>query len=306
MTDTPDEIIHRQHQVEMNETTNITDILVDIPDEHLEVLVEKYIDNRYISCIRSLVRNGRRLRKAGCFFVTFASTRNCWQKDGTFFALMEFPRKYQVAIFTLDDSAKNVYEGLMNTRRIDFRKRLHFDVIPSNVHPSILRVCEEKKLKVSVNSTNCVYTIPRIKAMNFQTTCPDPLKLSKLQVTDSNLMNSIWAHTFPGSEEFVATLIEKYGGYGLYLKSTNELVAWVVKKGLGEMGLLQTVDHQKKKGLASILLKKMSKEIAEDGDDPTIIVVATNTPSRTLMEKLHFENVGPCYDVRVENPTSKL
>ncbi|KAG5896306.1 hypothetical protein JTB14_008862 [Gonioctena quinquepunctata] len=284
----------------------MVDILVDIPERDLDELVEIYKKRKYIPYISSLVRNARRLKKEGCSFVTFVSPRNCWRRDGTFFALMEFPGKYQVAICTLDDSGKNVYEGLMNTRRIDFRKVLHFDDIPSNVHTTILRVFEEKKLKVSVNIANCVYTTPRIKAIHFQSKCPDHLRLSKLQVTDSNLMNSTWAGRFPGSEEYIATLIEKIGGYGLYLKSTNELVAWVVKKGLGEIGLLQTVDQQKKKGLASILLRKISKEIAEDGDDPTGTVSAINIPSRTLLEKWHIKNAGSCYDVRVENPTFKL
>ncbi|XP_074042902.1 uncharacterized protein [Leptinotarsa decemlineata] len=283
----------------MSEYNDYSDILVEVPDEDLEELADIYRSRSYMPHASSLLKNGHRLRRQGCFFIQFLSPRNCWKKDGTFFALMEFPPLYQLSIFTMDESGESVYQGLMNTKRIDFNKNLEFEAIPHIVYSTVMRVIDEKKLNIENNNQCFIYTVPQKVARNFQMKCPNHLEIRRLEISQADFMNSIWPHRSPGSEKYVTSLIETCGGYGLFIKSTNELVSWILKKKLGEIGLLQTVDHHKRKGFGSIILKKMSKEVAEDGENPTGIVSVSNEASIKLLEKEHFENLGWCYYIKV-------
>ncbi|KAG5894606.1 hypothetical protein JTB14_026137 [Gonioctena quinquepunctata] len=279
----------------MSDPKPYDDILVDIPDESLEELADIYEKKcTNIPYASSLLRNGKRLRDKGVFYITFMSPGDSWKKDGTFFALMEFPGKYHLTVFTLSESANNIYESLMKTKRIHF-DGLVFYALHNSLYQTILRIIGEKKLKTVKTNPNYIYTMPKEVAMDFQLELPPEVKLAKLEVSHSNLVSSHWPHRFPRCEEYIAAFIENNGGFGLFLKSTNELIAWVLKTGVGKIGVLETVEAHRKKGYASILTKTLSKEIALEGENPTTNVLDTNIASMKLMEKLGFRNVGLCY-----------
>lgn len=107
-------------------------------------------------------------------------------------------------------------------------------------------------------------------------------------------MNSVWPHRSPGSEKYLAKLIEVNGGIGLMCKENNELCAWVLKNYFGGLGILQVAEKYKRKGYGSLVAKIFSRKLAEeDGFDITGFIVRTNFASQNMFTKLGFEKIIP-------------
>ncbi|KAJ8931000.1 hypothetical protein NQ314_016143 [Rhamnusium bicolor] len=130
--------------------------------------------------------------------------------------------------------------------------------------------------------------------------CPEEVEIRKLDTSHSNTVNLPWPQKFPNSEEYVSSLIETNEGYGLFLKSTDELVSWVVKTGLGQLGIVQTEKDHTKKGYACIVTKLLSKKIAEEDENPTGTIAVTNIASQNMFRKLGFEKKGMCNYITLE------
>lgn len=82
--------------------------------------------------------------------------------------------------------------------------------------------------------------------------------------------------------------------YGVFLQSNGDLVCWVLKNHLGQLGILQTLPEYKRRGYATLIIKVMSKDIAEDGHDPLGTVLVGNIASEGMFEKLGFHRMDKC------------
>ncbi|XP_018569129.1 uncharacterized protein LOC108909304 isoform X1 [Anoplophora glabripennis] len=284
--------------LEMSECHN--ELLMNIPDEDLEKLADMYKEHGEIPYASSVLTNGIRVRKKRSFFIRFMSPGNCWKDDGTFFALMEFPHSYDLAIFTLDKTCKNVYEGLTRTKRLHFERPLIFYAVHNIVYPTVLKIVQEKNLQVETDNAYYIFTVSKEKALEFNIDCPEEVVLRKLTPAHSTTVDKHWPHNFAHSQEFLSSLIELVGGWGLFLKSNNELVTWGLLTGLGQLGMIQTVESYQKRGYASVITKVLSKKIAERDEDPVGTVAVKNVASQNMFEKLGFENKGQCNYVNLK------
>lgn len=106
------------------------------------------------------------------------------------------------------------------------------------------------------------------------------------------LVNSLWPHRFPGSEKYLSSNADLNSAYGIFSKSDNQLLSWIFKNQLGQLGILQTITEQKGKGYGAILTKIMSIEIANDGHQPIAHILDTNFPCKKLFSKLGFKIIG--------------
>lgn len=68
----------------------------------------------------------------------------------------------------------------------------------------------------------------------------------------------------------------------------NELVAWCFQLPVGALGVLQTVDNYKRKGLGSFLVKSMAQLLVAIDMDTFGFVVDENYSSRKMFEKIGF------------------
>ncbi|KAJ8973548.1 hypothetical protein NQ317_018393 [Molorchus minor] len=270
------------------------EILMNIPDEDLEKLADMYKEHGEIPYASSILTNAIKIRKKRSFLIRFMSTGNCWRNDGTFFALMEFPHSYDLVVCTLDKTCKNVYEGLMRTKRLHFHRPLVFFAVHNTIYPTILKVIEDRKLRVKSDNAYYIYSISRKEAINFKLECPEEVEIRTLCMSHAALINSLWPLKFPHSDEFLASLIEMNGGYGLFMKSTNELVSWALKTGIGQIGVVQTVESYQKKGFASVVTRILARKIAEEDEDPTATIAVSNVTSQNMFKKLGFTNRGLC------------
>lgn len=121
---------------------------------------------------------------------------------------------------------------------------------------------------------------------------PQGVIVEKLNTGLVKQINQAWPHNFKGSQDYIASLIEINGGYGIFLEETNELVAWILRYNLGHVGILQTKGKYKGKGYGTYVTKVMADHIIKEGIWPCATIAATNFASIKLFEKLGFENRG--------------
>lgn len=105
-----------------------------------------------------------------------------------------------------------------------------------------------------------------------------------------------WPHAFNGAKEYLECLITCNFGLGIFSKKDSSLpLCWCVLYECGDIGVLQTRKEYQNLGYASLLMKEMSKKVAEMGLPCTLFIVVGNKPSEYLCTKLGYKPVG-AYD----------
>lgn len=135
--------------------------------------------------------------------------------------------------------------------------------------------------------------------------CASDVYIKKLEPIAAKQINAVWPHRFVDSDKYLGGFIDVNGGYGVFLKSTNEMVAWVIKHAWGHLAMLQTEEEHKRKGYASLVIKALSKEIGEEGHWPIATVLLQNEKATNTFKKLGFSNIGICHFVIVDTRFNK-
>lgn len=118
--------------------------------------------------------------------------------------------------------------------------------------------------------------------------CPEEVYVRKLRIDDAETINEIWPHKYDGSIEYINFFIEINGGFGVYLKETDELCSWILKNQMGTMSVLQTAEKFKRKGYGSLVTNVLAKEIANEGHVPLGTVLIDNVRSQRMFKKLGY------------------
>jgi len=267
------------------------DILQLIPYEDLPKLREMYkshmpyathVYSFFTICLKWIRKRPNESR------MTFLAPYGDWKKDGTFVVILQWGC-YDLFMCTLDVTCQGLHQALVQTKRINWNNRMQFYFVHRLHCPVIYKVIKELNLHVSSDVKTDLWWIPREQALQFDIACPPEVYVAPLKPNQASTINSIWPHKFPGSEDYVRNLIKVNGGFGLYLKTNDKLVAWVLKNFLGTMVVLQTLEEYKRRGYASLVVRAMSRDIAEEGHNPLGTVVTTNSPSQGMFAKLGFQ-----------------
>ena len=74
----------------------------------------------------------------------------------------------------------------------------------------------------------------------------------------------------------------------------NEPVCWVLVHEDNSMGIMYTKEEHRRKGLAEVVSKDLTRRIIEKGQTPYLQIVDGNSKSHGLAKKCGFEEVGAC------------
>ncbi|KAI4469223.1 hypothetical protein MML48_2g00003613 [Holotrichia oblita] len=273
------------------------DILKEIPFEDLQLLSKLYKNHETEAPhVYSLINTqiSWRRKKPELQEMTFWGVQNNWLRTGTFIFLNE-DSCYDLFVFTLEESCETLKEALIRTKRIDWTRKLIQWFAVSNKHvPTVLEVIKELKLPLHHCTETRLWAIEREKALEFQFKYPNDIYVKQLSKSDVSVINNNWPHKYEGSENYLSRFIEMNTCYGIFLKSDDKLVCWVLKNHLGQLGILQTLPEYKRKGYASLITKVMSKDIAKDGHNPLGTVLISNNASESMFEKLGFHYIDKC------------
>lgn len=73
-----------------------------------------------------------------------------------------------MAMFSLDSSGRRIYEGLMKTKRIHFGRPIILRAIHRNLYPTVMKVLDEKNLKIESDVAQYVYSLPIEEAYRYE------------------------------------------------------------------------------------------------------------------------------------------
>ncbi|KAJ3647983.1 hypothetical protein Zmor_019824 [Zophobas morio] len=250
------------------------DILVEIPNHHLPKLAALFENKApwaphmvtFVHIAMKWKENTKYKDK-----IVFLSPYNCWETDGTIIVIVQLLSTQDLYVFTLDDQCTNLYKGLLETNLITYaNKRSLFYAVHEKHVPTVKKYLDKKQ--ISVEEKPCfMYAIAPEEATKFTLECSD-VYVKTLEPSAAKRINDLWPHKFLQSEQYLASLIDVNGGYGAFLKSTGQMVAWVLKHTFGHVAILQTEEEHTRKGYATLVTKALCREMAEDGFWPAFVV----------------------------------
>lgn len=145
-------------------------------------------------------------------------------------------------------------------------------------HSFILDILEDKGVEAKIDNHCSCFWLSKTKACKMSYVVPEEVELRKLERKEAKLINSEWPYRYPESESFIASLIDLNGGYGIYLKQTNQLVSWILLIECYGLGLLQTVEKYQGNGYARILIRALSIKISCEYNEDVILFANHSKP----------------------------
>lgn len=119
---------------------------------------------------------------------------------------------------------------------------------------------------------------------------PD-LKFKPLEENHATLIDDYWDGRSKGSIDLIKNLIRFNDNLGAFNES-GELVAWILKREYGTVGMLYVLDSQRSMGLGSKLTKNFVKLLGDKGMDSTVSIFSNNSASNKIFFKLGFKKIG--------------
>ncbi|KAM7340993.1 uncharacterized protein ACRADG_001121 isoform 3-T5 [Cochliomyia hominivorax] len=205
--------------------------------------------------------------------------------------------RYQLFLGSLNkDNCENLKEALMS---LDWSKGFKVSSFLECHRPAVVSTVESKKLHLEYDSLTLMYYMPNSEAKLLDISCPSGFIIKPLNsAIDAELINSLWPNRHEGSLYLIKRLIDWNVNMGIYVESSNELVAWCLRLQGGFLGALQVKDNYKCLGLGTTVTRATSRYIADQGDDVMALVNEENKPSRAVFEKLNFKVTDRCYWLR--------
>ncbi|KAF2878768.1 hypothetical protein ILUMI_27395, partial [Ignelater luminosus] len=154
-------------------------------------------------------------------------------------------------------------------------------------YPTIQKALNQINI-VSQEIPCSIWWMPIEDALHLEFQIPSNMYVARLTEQDVSVINSHWPHSYPGSDKYLKFIIGMNGGYGLYLKSTNALIAWIMRIQIG-MGTLHVMDEYKRKGYGSLITKVLTKQLAQEGVYPIASTLNNNNISQAMFTKLGFK-----------------
>ncbi|GJQ65986.1 hypothetical protein Trydic_g4079 [Trypoxylus dichotomus] len=273
------------------------DILQEIPIGDLQLLSDLYESHcaeapHVYSLLKTQIAWKRKY--PGLQGLTILGVSGDWLQTGTF-VLVHQISCYDLFVFTLEEECKTLRRALTRTKRIDWsRELIQWYAVLSRHVPMVLEVVKELNLPLDHCTETGLWVIEKAKALQFEIKSPPEVFISKLDKSHVSIVNYHWPHRYKGSDRYISAFISMNTCYGVFLKNNANLVCWVLKNHLGQLGILQTLAEHKRKGYATLVIKMMSKDIAGEGHDPLGTVLVGNTASERIFEKLGFRRIDSC------------
>lgn len=113
--------------------------------------------------------------------------------------------------------------------------------------------------------------------------------MKPLDVANVEKVNSAWPQKFEGSEKFILYSIENHLSVGLF-DDHDELIAWSMMYDNGALMAVQVDKNHQSKGYGTLIVKSMSRRIAEKYDmDVIAFISGWNEKSLRMFTKLGYK-----------------
>ncbi|XP_031628311.1 uncharacterized protein LOC116344072 [Contarinia nasturtii] len=203
--------------------------------------------------------------------------------DGTFVVTDQFGAYAD----TFNESHENLSQLL---QLLDYSKDYFFFSIRPSIRPTLKDALRKSNVDVGHYSTTLLYRLSKEDALKFDTQPPAGIQLRPM--TDSQDLekaNSCWLHRWSDSLAFIQRIAKFNPSVGAFRDDDGTLVAWIFRIQTGFLGIFQTDENYCRRGYGGLVLRCISKKIAELGHDVYASINEENTVSRSLFEKYGFK-----------------
>ncbi|XP_055386702.1 uncharacterized protein LOC129615482 [Condylostylus longicornis] len=136
-----------------------------------------------------------------------------------------------------------------------------------------------------------IYVFKNINSISTEDLPSNEVEMRALTVDNVKTIHDL----YPASEiecvEVFEKLVQTLPGVGIFVKNTDELVAWMVHSYYGAMFSMQTKPEFRRKGYGIHLARSLTQLVIKRGYSPFVIIRPENDASRNLYIKLGFEKV---------------
>lgn len=123
----------------------------------------------------------------------------------------------------------------------------------------------------------------------------DEVYVKSLEREHASIVYENWTYKASTTVDHVADEIDQLPSAGAFLKTTDQLVSWMVCHPPNGMSRLHTVDGYRRKGYAKLLTRYLSKRFAQSGYVPFVNIVNDNEASIKFFQSLGFRLLGRQY-----------
>lgn len=182
-----------------------------------------------------------------------------------------------IFVSTLDDSLNELKICLKKTQLIDWNLRPMFVAVLRRYHKMCYEIFEMKNVQVRIDNYCSTLWLSKEKAANYELAeLPCDVEMKEISVEDCEKINEIWPYKYPGSINFITSLVKLNGGLGIY--KDNEIISWIIHIECFGLGLLQTREEHQGNGYARFLTRALTKKISVDYDEDVILFASYNKP----------------------------
>ncbi|XP_067623903.1 uncharacterized protein [Eurosta solidaginis] len=268
----------------------MTHSLVEIPQAEWPALRDIYIEQKKFSNSYNTIQCLIEWKAASNEIdIKIYSLGGDWRRDGTYLAIMKEPVNY-VFFNTLSDNHERLSIAL---NKLENEPTLLFGY-SKRLLPTVEKYIKNLGVRVEKANATIWFHIDKDKAKQFEVNIPEGYKHQRLELKHAEQVNSVWPHHGPGSIIFVNRLIKFNDSIGVFDKSDN-LIAWSLRLPNGSLGLVQVMDTHKRLGFGSLVVKAISKLLAEKELEVTAPVLIDNIPSQKMFSKLGFKPIDEIY-----------
>ncbi|KAH8271093.1 hypothetical protein KR018_007811 [Drosophila ironensis] len=144
-----------------------------------------------------------------------------------------------------------------------------------------------------------VYHLPSSEVQKWTEDSLNPsMRFGYLTNKQANLVDQHWAYRNPKSLKLITGLLETNISAGVF-DTLGQPLAWCLRSCHGTLCNLHVLEDHRRKGLASLVVRFMAKEVVGLGSEVLATVVFENINSRNMFEKLGFQAIGEAYWVEV-------
>ncbi|XP_049876676.1 uncharacterized protein LOC126374209 [Pectinophora gossypiella] len=193
-------------------------------------------------------------------------------------------------LFSTTQDTSKLQEALVNTKLIDWRKKVCVDLVSSlilkaleNIRPRVMFSCYDVGLVMT-------YFLDRKTKPFDDVEYPPGTYLAPVKQHHIERIDSVWPYRYSGSKFYFSTLSSNGLSYGLFSKS-DELMAWLFLNEYNFLLHLYCEEGYRRKGYAEYVMKYVVNEQLKAGNDVYAYVVEGNDKPRRLFEKLGFVDV---------------
>lgn len=129
--------------------------------------------------------------------------------------------------------------------------------------------------------------------------CPSDVYLNRLTSAEIDYVYDLWPLNDVYTRDDIRYPVEQNVAFGLFHKTSNELLAWVMQAHYGAIGMLYTKENVRRHGYAKTLIKLMVGELTKNSVLPYATIMACNAKSISLFHSLGFRQISPMRYVAV-------